>query len=181
MMRGLPEMLSTITSVLPAWVVVVLVAVAAPFVVKRWLSWLRNKQIRGRLRSASFSKTSQDIKRFVDEAFELAGDEGDRLLALAHQAKVMHRPDIVLRVVAKLHDLEKHPMERRALREAVEKEEKTVGHPIEDFVVIERFLDEGMLVGARDRLTAALQRFPADSELVALRERLDAAEAAQST
>lgn len=176
--RGLPELLSTLTTAVPPWVLAVAVVALLPLVVPAWLRYVRGKQIRGRLRTAFRETREARRAALIDEAFSLAGERPLLVVVLADAALAMGMRLVVQRAVERLDALGGPVADRRRLRRELKGEARAAGHPVEEVVVVERMLDEGLLVAARARLDEALARFPADAELIALRDRLRAAEGA---
>ena len=67
------------------------------------------------------------------------------------------------------------PEDVRVLDKLVAPEDKAAPSTLEAIVRVEKLLDAGLAVGAREQLDAALKRYPSDPDLRALAVRVDEA------
>lgn len=172
MMRVIPELLSTLAQFFPPWILGLLALLIAPVAVFAWLRWLRAKQIRGALRTVFFATDPTKRQAAVDRAFRLAGKREQALIALADTAHQTGLPGVTHRALAQLDALGLGRKDVARIRAATSKPARRAGHPVEELVVIERFIAEGLTEAARTRLAEALSRFPTDPDLLALNDTL---------
>ena len=172
MMRVIPDLIALLQRFVPPWLLVVLAVVLAPVALMAWLRWLRAKQIRGALRTA-FLATDPGRRRIaVERAFELAGGREHALVTLTETAHQTGLPDVTLQGLAALESRGMAAVDVARIRSQRSKPPRRAGHPVEEVVVIERFLEQGMIPAASERLDEALARFPSDPELLELSQRL---------
>jgi hypothetical protein len=144
----------------------------APLVVAGWVRWLRAKQVRGHLRRAFRSANPADRELAIDAAFAVAGDSALRVVGLTEEAARLGLLPAARRGAERAAALGAHPNDLVRLRGMLASERPKARHAVEDVVAVERFLEEGLVERARERLGAALARYPDDADLLALRERV---------
>lgn len=170
-MRGITDILSTLTLLFPPWLLAALVVVVALYAVPAWYDGMREKQIRGLLRRRS--RADGDLRQqLAQRATELAGTRARRVVVLATEAAKYGQHDLLRAGHAQLVAIGAHPADIRRVAALIRDEPKTHGTALEACVVIERMLEEGMLDTAKDRLGLSLSRFPNDPELTALQDRI---------
>ena len=172
-MRGIGDLFGALQYFLPPWAMGVLAALVLLIASPAWFHNVRSKQIRTRLRLMGITKRSDDRKRLRDEAFELAGNHGSRLLSLAIEADKRGLDRVFQDAIARMEKLPRFAGEAEKLRTRRLPKSPPPRHPIEEAVFIERMAREGMLDVARRRLKKAWRRFPDDPDLVKARRVLD--------
>lgn len=172
MTRVIPELLELLGRFLPPEVLAALVVLAAPVAVWGWLRWLRAKQIRGALRTAFLATDPQRRHKAIDRAFELAGKREHALVALLDTAHKTGLRDVTQRAMALMNDLGVGQQDVARITRELRPEARRAGHPVEEAVVIERFIEQELYGAARTRLAEAMQRFPDDEMLLDLSRQL---------
>jgi len=170
MMRIIPDLLGLLQRFVPPWLLIALAVVLAPIAVMAWLRWVRAKQIRGALRTAFLATDPNKRRQAIDHAFDLAGEREQALIALTDTAHRTGLVDVTTRGLAALESRGMGAHDVARIRAATAKPPRRAGHPVEEVVVIERFLEQDMIPAATERLNEALQRFPDDPELRELRD-----------
>ena len=172
MMRVIPELLATLGRFFPPWMLIALGVVLAPIALVSWLRWLRAKQIRGALRTVFRSAEPTRREVAIERAFHLAGNRESALIALADTAHQTGLVDVTQRALLLLESLDLGKSEVLRIRATTAKPTRRASHPVEEAVVVERFIEQEMWGAARIRLDEALARFPNDPELLQLEEAL---------
>ena len=166
-MRGLSDIVQTLSMFLPTWAVVAVVAVAVMAISPWWIHSMRSKQIRGLVRR--MVRADEARRRLLaEQAMGMAANKGHRLAVVATEAHKMGQVVLRDRAMAQLEQMGERK-ELALLLEMVKPKETPVAHPLEAAVIIERLREEGMFEAARDRLERALRRFPGDDRLLELR------------
>ena len=167
------ELIGTIATFVPTWLLVIGVVVVGALMAPGLLVGMKVKKVKALLRRTTRSE-GDERQGYIDEALERAGRNGEILLALAKEADKMNLPALRDKALKRLDRLGTHSLEVRKLRGPKDPtQDKRFGHPVEAAVSIERMLENGATEAARKRLTEALGQFPKDEGLNALRSRLD--------
>ena len=171
MFRGVEDMYTALSMLLPPWAVatlgVIVVLIAAPM----WLKNLKTKRIRG-LARRMVRADQNSRQQLFDEVLDLAGDDADRLASTAQICIKYGVYDLRDEAIRRLEATGKLREELIKLQETLKDPPKKALHPLEVAVNIERLIAEEMYDTARQQLEEALIRFPGDEELLALCRRL---------
>jgi len=172
-MRNLVDLLHSTTDLLPSWLVIALAAVAGWFIFPAWWNSVRVRQIRATLRKATQTNDTQRRQALLEEAYQLAGDEGSRWIVVAEEATSRVLPSARERALNELNARSIPLSVLDHLQKEKTSKEKIDGHPLEAILGIERLRREGLLEAAHVRLTQARKRFPDDAELAELEVELN--------
>ena len=167
-MRNLVDLLHTVTDLMPSWLVVGLAAVAGWFIFPAWWNTVRFRQIRATLRKVTQTDDAQQRQSLLQQAYELAGDEGERWIVIAEEATTRVLPSVRERAVQELTARSIPLSVLDHLQKEHNKKEKLDAHPLEAIIGIQRLHREGLTEAARARLEQARKRFPDDAELAEL-------------
>ena len=170
-MYALLQMLRSIETVLPPQVYIPLFAMIGVAAIPSWFYWLRTKQIRGQIRS--MLRTTDPARRDAHRrrAFEYAAHKPRRLAYLADEALRLGLKAVYDEALAELQ-AGGHREDHERLEKASKAPQPALGHPLQEAVVIERLIDEGLAEVARARLREARAKFPDDPDLAELERRL---------
>ena len=168
MVRGVGDIVSLLTQLLPPWMMAVVGVVVLILAAPQWFHSMRIKQIGGAIRRMVRADASQRAQ-LSDRAMDLAGHHPKRLLAVAEQAIRYNQTSLRKRALDRLEQTGKLKTDLHRLRHLTKPETKPVGHPLEVVVGIEGLLEQGMLDTARSRLDEALKKYPRDPDLIALK------------
>jgi len=171
MFRGVEDMFTALSMLLPPWAVAVLGVGLLLIVAPMWLKNLKTKRIRA-LARRMVRAPDDTRKELFDEVLGLAGDNADRLEATAQIAIKYGVYDLRNEAIRRLDATGKLKPELAKLRETFEAPTKRALHPVEVAVNIERLMSEEMYDTARTQLEEALSRFPDDPELLRLCKKL---------
>jgi hypothetical protein len=172
MFRGVEDLFTALSMLLPPWAVAGVFLCIVAIVVPLWVKNLRVKRIRALARR--MVRAEPDLRaQYFSEILELAGDNPDRLESAAQIAIKYGVYDLRNEAIRRLEATGALPQALRKLRGSFEAEPKRALHPLEVAVNVEQLLSEDMLDAARDQLDEGLVRFPDDEELNALRQRLE--------
>lgn len=171
----IPDLIATITGVLPPWAVAVLGAALAWWLVPGWFHGVRVKQLKAQLRKAARSSSEADRDGHLTQALELAGTDARKLVALCDESHKLNQKVVFQTALQRLRDNDGHAADIRRLVELSTRERPVYRHPVEAAVAIERLIEGEMWDEARARLDETLSAFPGDPDLIALVERLPGA------
>ena len=171
MVRGVGDIVSLLTQLLPPWLMAVLGVVALILAAPQWFHSMRIKQIGGAVRRM-IRADSPTRDQLADRAMDLAGHHPKRLLAAAEQAIRYNQTSLRKRALDRLEQTGQLKIDLHRLRQLTKPEVKPVGHPLEVAVGIRGLLEQGMLDTARRRLDEALAKYPKDPDLIALKAKL---------
>jgi hypothetical protein len=170
MVRALGDLINTLTIFVPLRVLVLvgvgLAITAAPY----WMEAMKDRQLRGMVRRCVRAE-NVDRNELVDDILRRAGDKPNRLLTVVHSAAHYAQRDVHDRALAALEATGKAAADVKRLRREAEKPAVQVRDPLVATIRIEKLLDAGLTVAAREQLDAALRAFPGDPDLEALRAR----------
>ena len=173
MFRGLGDFFQILGSLLPPWALAVLGVSLAVIAGPAWFDNVRSKQIRGRIRKM-LRATSAERPARADQALVLAAQRPRRLVALVREA---HKYDLRALRDAGLERLEQTGSaleDLRVLRELVAPPPQPIRDPLQAVVKVERLVELGLVVGAREALEEGLRQHPGDSDRLRLQGELDA-------
>jgi len=173
MFRGIGDIVAILQSALPPWalalVAVTVVLVGGP----AWFDNVRGKQIRGQIRKMLRADGPGARAAHADEALQLAAERPRRLVTLVREAHKYQLNDLRDAALERLRDGGKSPADVEVLDKLVQPESKAAPTSLEAVVRVEKLLDAGLVVGAKEQLDAALDRFPNDPELLALDRKIE--------
>jgi len=172
--QGIGDVLAALRMMLPPWALILAGVLIFLWAAPGYFSGIRIKQIRTRVRKASLAR-GQERDDLIAAAFERAGDDPERLLALADEAKKRRLGSLAQRALdeAAARGASKNAQEK--IRVEIERPRPNLAtDSLEVAVRIEGQLDNELWVGAREQLNMALARWPSNPELQRLKERLDA-------
>jgi hypothetical protein len=170
--RGIGDMVQTLTQLLPPWALALVVVAVGMVAVPAWLGSLRSKRLKAVVRQMVRAEGPARVK-LIDEAFVIASRPQD-LVTLAEAARKMAQHDVHKRALSTLEANGALPAEVRRLRKETARQKGTPVHPVETAVIVERLIKEGAVAAATARLDEALRRFPDDQDLLALSAQLSA-------
>ncbi len=170
MARGVGDIVSLLTQLLPPWAMVTVAVLVLLLAAPQWFHSMRIKQIGGAIRRMV---RADDARRqeLSDRAMTLAGHHAKRLLAVAEQAVRYNQHALRNRALDRLDETGALPDDVHRLRHLTSRETGHIGHPLEVVVGIEGLLDQGMNDTARRRLDEALTKYPQDPDLNALKSK----------
>lgn len=171
-MRGIPDIIHTLTQALPLWALIGLGLIVAGLLLPGWMYSVRQKQIKNRLRWLAGRRPDRDREAVLAELFSLAGEDPRLLTAVAEEALRVNQREVLKTAMQRLEATGKGGADLARLRREIQPERPTYKHPVEAAAAVTRLLDEGLTVQARARLTEAVARFPDDPELARLAGRL---------
>ncbi|MCB9677402.1 MAG: hypothetical protein H6737_20005 [Alphaproteobacteria bacterium] len=175
-MGAIGELLRAIAQFVPPWVLAIAGVLLAFALAPGWLVGLKVKRVKAILRK-TVRADDQARKALQDEAFALARDNGEVLVALVREADKLNQPRLRDKALKQLKKLGTHEAEVRKLAKPEDPaRDRKLGHPVEAAALIATLLESGALEGARARLDEALKRWPDDPGLAALEARLHASE-----
>ncbi len=172
-MRGFGDIISTIVLLVPPWGIALLVAALAAVLGPGWYDSVKSKQIRSAVRAMAMAEPGPERDAHADRAWTLAAGRGSRLVTLVSEADKRRQDDLWARALRSLGAMPGYVDFVRAARKKRLGDKAPPRHPIEEAVLARRFIDEGMVDAARDRLDAALSRFPDDPDLLEARASLE--------
>jgi len=173
-MMGIPQIIRTLEQLLPPEVYIPLFVVLGIALVPSWFHWVRTKQIKGQLRRLLRATDPNDKATFRSRAFEFAHNKPRRLAFLADEALRLGLKPIHDEAMTALKAAGGHDDDVKRLEAATKVVPPRAQHPLEEAVVIERMLGEGLVEAARARLAEVRARFPGDHDLADLERRIDA-------
>ncbi len=177
MFRGVEDMFTALSMLLPPWAVAAVGVAVLLIVAPMWFSNLKVKRIRALARR--MVRAPADVRQqLFEEILEIAAENPNRLEAAAQIAIKYGVYDLRDEAIRRLEATGELRVELQKLIETFKEPPKKALHPLEVAVNIERLIAEGMYDTARTQLEEALSRFPNDKELLALCQRLS--ERAQS-
>lgn len=171
-MMGIPRIIGVIEQLLPPEIYVPLFVILVFALVPVWFNWLRTKQIKGQLRRMLRATTPEARAGFRARAFEFAAGRPRRLAFLADEALRIGLKGVYDDAMVALKAAGGHHKDLQRLEAATKVVPPRAQHPLEEAVVIERMLEEGLEEAARGRLTEMRARFPNDPDLADLERRL---------
>jgi hypothetical protein len=173
MFRGLGDVMQILGSLLPPWALaglgVVLAVVAGP----AWFDNVRSKQIRGVIRKMLRATTPEKVP-LKEQALELAARRPRRLVALVRESHKYDLKELRDAALARLEALGSAPEDVRVLRALVKPPPPPLRDPLQAVVKVERALELGLVVGAREALAEGLRQHPDDPDLHRLRDEVEA-------
>jgi len=179
MFRGLTDFFQILGGLLPPWALALIGVVIALVMGPAWFDGVRSKQVRGRIRKMLRAPTAERPP-LAAQALELAGARPRRLVTLVREAHKYDLRDLRDEALRRLVATGKAPEDVRVLRQLVKPPPTPVRDPLQAVVRVERLLELGLAVGAREALDEALAQHPDDPELRELSHRVDDAVASAS-
>lgn len=173
-MMGIPQIIRTLEQLLPPEVYIPLFVVLGIALVPTWFHWVRTKQIKGQLRRLLRATSSEEKATFRARAFAFANGKPRRLAFLADEALRLGLKPIHDEAMAALKAVAGgHHADVQRLEAATKVVPPRAQHPLEEAVVIERMLEEGLVEAAKARLQEVRARFPTDPDLADLEHRIE--------
>lgn len=169
-MAGLGTLVRTLGTVLPPWLVIPVAIVLLLAFLPAWVETMRHKQLRGLVRRMVRAEEAPR-RALIDRALALARGRGPRLAVIVEQAMKYGQRALMDEALAALQAIDPLGADRLRAQQRPDSP-KTVLHPLEVSVRVERLLAEGMREAAEARLDEALARHPRDPDLLALRARV---------
>ncbi len=185
-MRGLGGIVQSLGALLasagvhlPPWGVPVVVLAVVIALLPRIVATMETSRIR---RMVQRSRGAADIERveLEQEALQLAGDDPNRLIAVADEALRARRPPLAQEAVDRLAagtSALKPPLKRelKRLRKELKPKDPMPADPVAAALVVERLIEAGLLDEARRRHARFVREWPADAELQRIGAALTAA------
>ena len=179
MVRGISDLIQGVAFFVPMRVLAVLIAIALIAAAPLWFETVRDKQIRGTIRRMvrADERERQDLAASV---LRLAAGRPRRLGTVVRQAIHYDQRRLRDEALAALEATGAAELEVKHLRRMIQPAPVRFRDALEASIRVEKLLEEGLHVAAREQLQAALAAFPGDPELVALEARLQQIEAQQA-
>jgi len=174
-MMGIPQIIRTLEQLLPPEIYIPLFVVLGVAMVPSWFHWVRTKQIKGQLRRLLRSTEPGERATFKARAFEFAAGRPRRIAFLADEALRLGLKPIHDEAMVALREAGGHVADIQRLEAQTKVVAPRALHPLEEAIVIERMVTEGLVEAARERLAEVRRRFPDDPDLAAIERRLDEA------
>lgn len=168
------NLLKMLGDFLPLWAIGLMAAALVVWLGPGWFRNIKLKQVRERVRRR-VRASEADQRALLDEAMQIAGDDEERLTALAREARKHVQADLY---EAALTRMEAQPMTRRAagrIRAEVARPDPVIERPMAVAAVVTELLAAGQVAAARVRLEPALQAHPADPVLRELEAKVSSA------
>jgi hypothetical protein len=174
MMRGITDLGTALSAVLPPWMMAALGVVAAVAALPLFVERSRQKQIRGAIRRLvrADPPTRDALLRWVQT---LSADRERRLTLVAEEATKREQWDLRQWALEGLERSETGRREAARLRKARTPEPKPFNHPLEAEAMARTLAAAGARVAARDVVRRARRRFPDSPELGLLEAELEEA------
>lgn len=169
----IPDLVAALTGALPPWALALIGAALAFWLVPGWFYGVRVKQMKSQLRQAARARVEEARRQHEARAFELAGRDPRKLVALCDEAWKVNNKPVFQRAFRELHDLGADRRDLQRLTELSTPERPVYRHPVEAAVAIERLMEQEMFEEAQSRLEETLRSFPDDEDLLSLKNRLD--------
>jgi hypothetical protein len=166
-MQGIGDIFNVLFMFLPWWALAIIAVVIGALALPGWLKNTRLKPISSRVREMAMADTAAERDVLKDQVLQTADDDGDLLAWVVMQAEKRKQRPLWEEALTRLRALPKFRDEARRLEKRWNKDIPPARHPIEEAAAIEGFIEDGLLVKARDRLDLALVRFPDDPDLQA--------------
>lgn len=171
-MQGIGDIFNVLFLFLPWWALALIGVVIAALVLPGWLKNTRLKPISARIRDMAMADTAAERAHLQGKVMFMAGDDGDLLAWVVMQAEKRHQRPLWDDALTKLRTIPKFSHEAKRLEMRWKRDVPPPRHPIEEAAAIEGFIEDGLLVKARERLDISLDRFPDDPDLLAALEHL---------
>jgi hypothetical protein len=177
MFRGVTDILEVLRDLVPTPVLIGILVVVMALATPAWLRSVRTRQMKGKLRTAARARSAEERASAVEGAFSLAKGKPRALVDLAERAMHNGQVDVWRRALAELEATGKLELDLVRLRRKVAGPDKRVRDPLQAAVRIERLIEAGLVVGARETLDELAKSHPDSRELAQLEHDVRAAEA----
>lgn len=167
---GIGQLISDLGSLVPPWLLAVIIGVALLAAAPGWLTGLKAKKVKALLRQTT--RADEETRTaLIEQAFELADGRPEVLVALVREADKMNLPKLRDRAMKALSKHKSHADVVRKLKAPKDPTAKkgSFGHPVEAVVRVRTLIENGATELAREKLGEALAKFPDDPELLELR------------
>ena len=177
MFRGITDILQVLGQLVPTPVLIAIVAIGLVLATPAWLRSVRTRQMKGKLRTAARAHSAEERNAAIEAAFKLSGARPRALVDLAERAMQNGQIDVWRRALAEPEATGKLELELIRLRRKVSGPDTRPRDPLQAAVRIERLIEAGLVVGARETLEALAASHPDGPELRELEQRVERAEA----
>ena len=176
MFRGVTDILQVLGQLVPTPVLIGIIVVGMALATPAWVRSVRVRQMKGKLRTAARAHSAEEREAAVEAAFKLSGGRPRALVDLAERAMQNGQIDVWRRALDQLEATGKLELDLIRLRRKVAPPDKRPRDPLQAAVRIERLIEAGLVVGARETLQALEESHPGSPELAELERRVHAAE-----
>lgn len=176
MFRGITDILQVLGQLVPTPVLIAIVVVGMALATPAWLRSVRTRQMKGKLRTAARAHSEVEREAAVEAAFRLSGGRPRALVDLAERAMQNGQMDVWKRALAELEATGKLELDLIRLRRKTAPPDKRPRDPLQAAVRIDRLIEAGLIVGARETLDALVESHPDSPELYELEVRISRAE-----